>query len=188
MKKLKPLWTSLCLLTLTGLSSVQAAVPLFSTRIVMDGSLVAAACRVEINGKSGDALVSFPEYNKALRNTIAPEEILIRLYDDGATVAGCSAFRAGKLVRISFGNPGQLDEHGVVTAGAGDRVRIHVSALDNQASHKNTITDAPDRSVVTYPVTFAAQGQLRFAAVPSGLDNAEAGEYTGQLAFVITYE
>ncbi|MGS0640017.1 fimbrial protein, partial [Citrobacter sp. VF227] len=74
------------------------------------------------------------------------------------------------------------------TAGAGDRVRIHVSALDNQASHKDTITDAPDRRVVTYPVTFAALGQLRFAAVPAGLDKAEAGEYTGQLAFVITYE
>lgn len=188
MKILKKLIVSLCTLALAGLLSVQAAEPLFTTRIVLDGSLVAAACRVEVNGSNGETLVTFPEYSKGLRNTIAPEEILIRLYDDGATVAGCSAFRAGNLVRISFGNPGQLDEHGVVTTGAGDRVRILVSALDNQASHKNTITDAPDRNAVTYPVDFATRGLLRFAAVPSGLDSAQAGEYSGQLAFVISYE
>ncbi|HCR3451319.1 TPA: fimbrial protein [Citrobacter werkmanii] len=154
----------------------------------MDGSLVASACRVEVNGRQGDTLVTFPEYSKGLRNTITPEEILIRLYDDGATVAGCSAFRAGSLVRISFGNPGQLDAGGVVTTGAGDRIRIQVSALDNQASHKNTITDAAERSSVTYPVDFAARGLLRFAAVPTGLGDAQAGEYTGELAFVISYE
>lgn len=189
MKVLQQLTASLCIVAMGSLLPVQAVEPLFTTRIVMDGSLVAAACRVEVNGRHGDAQVTFPEYSKGLRNTIAPEEILIRLYDDGATVAGCSAFRVGSLVRISFGNTGQLDEHGVVTAGtAGDRIRILVSALDNQASHKNTITDAPERSSVTYPVDFAARGLLRFAAVPSGLDNAQPGEYAGQLAFVISYE
>lgn len=180
---------AVCALLLAGTSfALWAQAPLFSTRVIVEGELTAAACRVEINGRPGEARITFPEYHKGLRNLIAPQEIQIRLFDDGATVQGCSAFRAGNLVRMNFGNPGQLDERGVVTTGAGDRVRIHVSALDEEASHRNIITDSGGRDQVTWPAAFAARGLLRFQAVPSGLEDAQAGEYTGQLSFVLTYE
>ncbi|WP_336285919.1 fimbrial protein [Citrobacter arsenatis] len=194
-KKNGPRWGMLfrtlltgCGLYLVSAMPLQAGGPLFTTRVVMEGELVASACRVEVNGRAGGNQVTFPEYSRGLKNTIPPQEIQLRLFDDGATVQGCSAFRAGKLVRMTFGNAGQLDARGVVTSGAGDQVRIQVRALDAEASHRNIITSTGDENQVTWPVGFAAQGLLRFEAVPAGLENAQAGQYSGQLSFVLTYE
>ncbi|EDH3338136.1 k88 fimbrial protein A, partial [Salmonella enterica] len=41
---------------------------------------------------------------------------------------------------------------------------------------------------VNYPVTFAALGQFRFRAQPVFPADVKAGEYTGALTFVVSYQ
>ncbi|ECG7009955.1 fimbrial protein, partial [Salmonella enterica subsp. enterica] len=41
---------------------------------------------------------------------------------------------------------------------------------------------------VSYPVEFAARGQFRFRAQPEFPADVKAGEYTGALTFVVTYQ
>ena len=115
-----------------------------------------------------------------------PRDFTVRLYETGATVQGCSAFLAGQVATLNFGNPGQLDAGGVVTRGAGDGIRVDVRAVDDQADYSGGLTQ--DRHLVSYPVDFAARGQFRFRAQPVFPASVKAGEYSGALTFVVTYQ
>ncbi|HGG1642883.1 TPA: fimbrial protein, partial [Escherichia coli] len=74
----------------------------------------------------------------------------------------------------------------VVTRGAGDGIRVDVRAVDTQADYRGRLTQ--DSHSVNYPVEFAAKGQFRFRAQPVFPANVKAGEYTGALTFVVTYQ
>ncbi|MXC93752.1 fimbrial protein, partial [Escherichia coli] len=70
--------------------------------------------------------------------------------------------------------------------GAGDGIRVDVRAVDAQADYRGRLTQ--DSHSVNYPVKFAAKGQFRFRAQPVFPANVKAGEYTGALTFVVTYQ
>ncbi|QGX89800.1 fimbrial protein (plasmid) [Escherichia coli] len=142
-------------------------------RVVFNVDIVGSACHVVVDadgfGNSGRLI--FGTYRKST---------------GGATVQGCSAFRAGQVATLDFGNPGQLDAKGVVTRGAGDGIRVDVRAVDTQADYRGRLTQ--DSHSVNYPVEFAVKGQFRFRAQPVFPANVKAGEYTGALTFVVTYQ
>ncbi|RZZ60196.1 fimbrial protein, partial [Escherichia coli] len=115
-----------------------------------------------------------------------PRDFTVRLYESGATVQGCSAFKAGQVATLDFGNPGQLDAGGVITRGAGDGIRVDVRAVDAEADYRGRLTQ--ENHSVNYPVAFAARGQFRFRAQPVFPANVKVGEYTGALTFVVTYQ
>ncbi|EQA8868668.1 fimbrial protein, partial [Citrobacter braakii] len=69
---------------------------------------------------------------------------------------------------------------------AGDGVRVDVRAVDDQADWRARLTEG--HAMVNYPVDFAARGQFRFAAQPVFPVDVKAGEYTGALSFVVTYQ
>lgn len=49
--------------------------------------------------------------------------------------SGCSAFLAGQVATLNFGNPGHLDGKGGETRGT-DGIRIDARAVDTQANHE----------------------------------------------------
>lgn len=156
-------------------------------RTIITADVVASACHVSVGADgSGQNSITFDTYHKSSGERIQPREFTIRMYETGATVLGCSAFLSGKQATLEFGNPGQLDSGGVVTRGAGDGIRIEVSGKDSQADYKGPITS--DNRKINYPVDFAAKGQFRFKAQPLIPDNVKAGEYTGALSFIVTYQ
>ncbi|EQA8868543.1 fimbrial protein [Citrobacter braakii] len=157
-----------------------------SQRVIFSAEMVASACHVRVQSDSdGNNLLTFATYNKATGASVPPQNFSIRLYESGAPVQGCSAFLVGQIATLSFGNPGQLDAGGVVTWGAGDRVRIDVRATDPQADYRGALSLAV--TTVNYPVEFAAKGEFRFTARPVFPDNVRAGEYSGALTFVVQY-
>ncbi|HFR2437152.1 TPA: fimbrial protein, partial [Shigella sonnei] len=89
-------------------------------------------------GNSGRLI--FGTYRKSSGVPVLPRDFVVRLYESGATVQGCSAFRAGQVATLDFGNPGQLDAKGVVTRGAGDGIRVDVRAVDTQADYRGRLT------------------------------------------------
>lgn len=157
-------------------------------RIVFSADIVASACHVVVdadsNGNSGQ--LTFGTYRKSTGTPVPPRDFTVRLYESGATVQGCSAFQTGRVATLDFGNPGQLDAGGVVTRGAGDGIRVDVRAVDTQADYRGRLTQ--DSHSVNYPVDFAVKGQFRFRAQPVFPANVKAGEYTGALTFVVTYQ
>lgn len=166
----------------------QADVHVFPTqRVIFSADVVASACHVQVDADgAGNNLLTFSPYRKSTGAAISPRDFTIRLYESGATVQGCSAFLTGQIATLQFGNPGQLDEGGVVTRGAGDGVRIEVRAADGVADWRERLTMGHDR--VNYPINFAAQGQFRFTAQPVFPSNVRAGEYDGALSFVVIYQ
>ncbi|EPA9819275.1 fimbrial protein [Escherichia coli] len=156
--------------------------------IVFSADVVASACHVVVNadnsGNSGR--LTFGTYHKSTGIPVPPRDFTVRLYESGATVQGCSAFKAGQVATLDFGNPGQLDAEGVVTHGAGDGIRVDVRAVDTQADYRGRLTQ--DSHSVNYPVEFAAKGQFRFRTQPVFPTDVKAGEYTGALTFVVTYQ
>lgn len=167
---------------------LQAEVHAFPTqRVIFSADVVASACHIRVDADgAGNNLLTFSPYRKSTGAAIPPRDFTIRLYESGATVQGCSAFLTGQVATIQFGNPGQLDDRGVVTRGAGDGVRIDVRAADGVADWRERLTSEHDQ--VNYPVNFAAQGQFRFTAQPVFPSNVRAGEYDGALSFVVTYQ
>ncbi|TLI90781.1 fimbrial protein [Escherichia sp. E4736] len=157
-------------------------------KIIFNADVVASACHVEVDAdETGNSShLTFDTYRKSLQASVPPREFTVRLYESGATVQGCSAFLAGQIATLDFGNPGQLDTAGVVTRGAGDGIRIDVRAVDAQADYRARLTLT--NHSVNYPVDFAARGQFRFRAQPIFPANVKAGEYTGALTFVVTYQ
>ncbi|HCZ4708625.1 TPA: fimbrial protein [Salmonella enterica subsp. enterica serovar Saintpaul str. CFSAN004144] len=171
----------LLLLCLGGGSHGAVQKTIFSTNVV------ASACHVVVDVEgAGNNRMTFGTYHKSTNTSVPPRNFTVRLYESGATIQGCSAFLAGQVATLSFGNPGQLDAAGVVTRGGGDGVRVDVRAVDVQADYRDRLTQ--DNYSVNYPVDFAAKGQFQFRAQPVFPANVKAGEYTGALTFVVTYQ
>ncbi|HGH2865852.1 TPA: fimbrial protein [Salmonella enterica subsp. enterica serovar Typhimurium] len=172
------------LLLLAGGGVSHAAVQ----KTIFSADVVASACHVVVNadssGNSGQLM--FGTYRKSTDTPVPPRYFTVRLYESGSTIQGCSAFHAGQVATLDFGNPGQLDAGGVITRGAGDGIRVDVRAVDVQADYHGRLTQ--DRHSVNYPVDFASGGQFRFRALPVFPANVKAGEYTGALTFVVTYQ
>ncbi|EAA6862892.1 fimbrial protein [Escherichia coli] len=156
-------------------------------KTIFTADVVASACHVvvDVEGNKDSRLV-FGTFRKSTRTPVPPRDFTVRLYETGATVQGCSAFLAGQVATLNFGNPGQLDAGGVVTRGAGDGIRVDVRAVDAQADYSGCLTQ--DHHLVSYPVEFAAKGQFRFRAQPVFPASVKAGEYSGALTFVVTYQ
>ncbi|WP_416371885.1 fimbrial protein [Escherichia coli] len=157
-------------------------------KTVFSADVVASACHVVVDADStgNGGRLTFGTYRKSTGASVPSRDFTVRLYESGATVQGCSAFQAGQVATLDFGNPGQLDAGGVVTRGAGDGIRVDVRAVDVQADYRGRLTE--DSHSVNYPVEFAAKGQFRFRAQPVFPANVKAGEYTGALTFVVTYQ
>ncbi|WNI84230.1 fimbrial protein [Citrobacter portucalensis] len=174
------------LIFLPGL--VQAGQPSYSTqRVIFSADVVASACHVRVDADgAGNNLLTFGTYRKSTGAAVPPRDFTIRLFESGATVQGCSAFLAGQVATLQFGNPGQLDAAGVVTQGAGEGIRVDIRATDGQAGWRERITAG--HAAVNYPVDFAARGQFRFTARPVFPADVKAGEYAGALSFVVTYQ
>ncbi|HDC2222982.1 TPA: type 1 fimbrial protein [Salmonella enterica] len=174
---------SALVLLLAGCSVSHAAVQ----RTVFRADVVASACHVSVNADgAGGSRLTFGTYRKSTAAPVPPRDFTVHLYETGATVQGCSAFKAGRIATLDFGNPGQLDGAGVVTRGAGDGIRVDVRAVDPLADYHGRLTR--DNHSVNYPVTFASQGQFRFRAQPVFPADVKAGEYTGALTFVVSYQ
>lgn len=155
-------------------------------RNTFHADVVASACHAVVEADmAGDNLLTFSTFRKSDNGQVTPRKFTIRLYESGSNVQGCSAFLAGQIATLQFGNPGQLDTGGVVTKGAGDGVRIDVRADDYQADYRNRLTDR--NNVINYPVTFASGGQFNFEAKPIIPSDVKAGEYSGALSFVVVY-
>lgn len=108
MKKIKILF--LLLLAGGGLSHASVQKTLFSADVV------ASACHVVVDADgTGSSRLTFGTYRKSSAAPVPPRDFTVRLYETGATVQGCSAFLAGQIATLNFGNPGQLDGQGVVT-------------------------------------------------------------------------
>lgn len=167
---------------------VQASVNVFATqRIIFIADVVASACHVRVDADgAGNNTLTFGTYRKSTAVAVAPRDFTLRLFESGASVAGCSAFLAGQVATLQFGNPGQLDAGGVITRGSGDSIRIAVRATDGQADWRERITAGHDS--VHYPVDFASRGEFRFTAQPVFPADVPAGEYDGALSFVVTYQ
>lgn len=173
----------LILLFLTGAGNAYAAVQ----KTLFSVDVVASACHVVVDADgTGNSRLTFGTYRKSSAVPVSPREFTVRLYESGATIQGCSAFLAGQLATLDFGNPGQLDAAGVVTRGAGDGIRIDVRAVDTQADYHGRLIQSNHE--VNYPVDFAARGQFRFRAQPVIPTGVKAGEYSGALTFVVTYQ
>ncbi|HFK7294156.1 type 1 fimbrial protein [Escherichia marmotae] len=157
-------------------------------KTVFTADVVASACHVVVDADSSgnSSRLTFETYRKSTGAPVSPRDFTVRLYESGATVQGCSAFKAGQIATLDFGNPGQLDAGGVVTRGAGDGIRVDVRAVDTQADYRGRLTQ--ESHSVNYPVEFAAKGQFRFRAQPVFPVDVKAGEYTGALTFVVTYQ
>lgn len=167
---------------------VQAEVKNFPIRhVIFNANIVASACHVRVDADGiGNNLLTFATYNKSTMTAVAPSLFTINLFESGASIQGCSAFRVGQIATLQFGNPGQTDAAGVITRGAGDGVRIVIRAADNQADWRESITSEHD--AVNYPVDFAVRGLFRFTAQPIFPAGVRAGEYDGVLSFVVTYQ
>lgn len=157
-------------------------------RVVFSAHIVGSACHamVDADSSGNSGRLTFGTYRKSTGASVPPRDFTVRLYESGATVQGCSAFKAGQVATLDFGNPGQLDAEGVVTRGAGEGIRVDVRAVDAQAHYRGRLTQ--DSHSVNYPVEFAAKGQFRFRAQPVFPANVKAGEYSGALTFVVTYQ
>lgn len=156
-------------------------------RTTFSADIVASTCHIVVDANGlGENRLIFDTYRKAAKGSVPARDFWIRLYESGATVQGCSAFTVGQVATLDFGNKGQLDPVGVVTRGAGDGVRIDVRALDEQADYKQSLT--LNKHIVNYPAAFAAKGQFHFRAQPIFPADVKAGEYSGALTFVVTYQ
>ncbi|ODS05578.1 fimbrial protein [Vibrio scophthalmi] len=172
-------------------NAVSAESSLLQTTVSIDGVVVASACSVAVdNGVSRSGVVDFGLYNTATRHGNVEKQFQIKLYEQGATEAGCSAFLAGtKLVTFTFGDKaaGQLDERGVVTSGAGGGIRIAITSTDaGKVSSTQVVNSAMPE--LAYPRDFASQGVFGFNARAVGLESASPGSYHGSLSLVVSYQ
>lgn len=156
-------------------------------KTLFSADVVASACHVVVDADgSGSSRLTFGTYRKSSAAPVPARDFTVYLYESGASVQGCSAFLAGQIAALNFGNPGQMDAAGVVTRGAGDGIRIAVRAVDPQADYRGRLSLTNHE--VKYPVAFAAKGQFRFRAQPIFPTEVKVGEYSGALTFVVTYQ
>ncbi|MCX8980968.1 fimbrial protein [Citrobacter portucalensis] len=177
---------SLVILFITSPISIADELKSVTQRTVIDAIVVASSCRVMVDaGYSGTRLLNFGSWNKSADESPQAGSFTLWLYEDGATMPGCSAFRVAPLASITFGNAGQLDNEGVITRGAGGGIRIDIRALDQEADYRGKIANG--NNIINYPSRFVEAGKLRFSALPVNLEKASAGEYRGSVAFVLSY-
>lgn len=98
------------LLLLAGGEVSHAAVQ----KTVFSADVVASACHVVVDADStgNSGRLTFGTYRKSTGASVPSRDFTVRLYESGATVQGCSAFKAGQVATLDFGNPGQLDAGG----------------------------------------------------------------------------
>ncbi|EHZ6521435.1 fimbrial protein, partial [Salmonella enterica] len=98
----------------------QAEIKKISTqRAIFTATVVASACHVRVDADGvGNNRLTFGTYRKSTGADVPPRNFTLRVTETGATLPGCSAFLAGQIATLQFGNPGQLDAGGVVTRGA----------------------------------------------------------------------
>ncbi|EHC58531.1 K88 fimbrial protein A precursor [Salmonella enterica subsp. enterica serovar Minnesota str. A4-603] len=114
MKKIKILF--LLLLAGGGLSHASVQKTLFSADVVAsachvvvdaDGTGGTGSSRLTFIDGTGSSRLTFGTYRKSSAAPVPPRDFTVRLYETGATVQGCSAFLAGQIATLNFGNPGQ---------------------------------------------------------------------------------
>ncbi|OQS31665.1 fimbrial protein [Chromobacterium haemolyticum] len=182
---------SLCFLfalLLFGCSGLLKAesIKVIQSTMNIDAHLVASTCHLVVDADGvGNSMLSLGVYNKGLGVVGGSRYFNIRAFEDGSTQSGCSAFMVAPTANIRFGGPGQLDEEGVITRGAGDQLRIEVRALDKEASYQGAVNSS--NFDIDYPNDFAAKGMFRFQVDVKNLERASAGEYNGSLAFIVSY-
>lgn len=164
-----------------------AMVKVVESRLIVNATVVLPTCNivVQTDGANRNSL-DFGVYDKSLRLEPTAKTFSLIVSEVGSSNPGCSAFMAAPKAVIAFGNPGQLDELGVVTKGAGDEIRIVVRAKDDEASYKQNINVNQNR--VEYPSSFAAKGRFDFEVNTIYMNKALAGEYSGSLSFVVSYQ
>ncbi|MEZ9360452.1 fimbrial protein [Vibrio cyclitrophicus] len=171
--------------------SALATTPLIQSEYKMTGTVVSSTCSVVIEHNASQAgVIDFGLFNKARESGELMQTFSVKLYESGAPTPGCSAFLAGSgPVSLEFGErmPGQLDAAGVVTRGAGDQVRISITATDiNEVSNTNPITE--NNAELLYSQSFASQGVFGFNATAKNLNSATSGSYSGSLSLMVTYQ
>ncbi len=157
-------------------------------KTIFSADVVASACHIMVNADNFDnsGRLTFGTYRKSMSMSVPSRDFSVQLYESGATVAGCSAFKVGSVVTLNFGNQGQLDEHGIVIHGDGDGIRMDVRALDSQSDYQGRLTI--NNHVVNYPSEFAMKGLFRFRVHPIFPPDVKAGPYHGALTFTVTYQ
>lgn len=77
-------------------------------RIIFSVDVVSSACYVKVDADSigNSGRLTFGTYRKSTGASVPPRDFTVRLYEAGATVQGCSAFKAGQVATLDFGNPG----------------------------------------------------------------------------------
>lgn len=166
---------------------------LFQSEYNISAIVVSSVCFVGVQSGASyeqNNLIDFGVYNISQSKTfVDPRPFQVVVYEDVINNPGCTAFLAGnKMVSFKFGDMTgkQLDENGVVTYGAGEEVRIAVSATDSKASNTNMITSK--NAEILYDVDFASKGKFGFVATVKNLETAKAGSYFGSLSLIITYQ
>ncbi|HEC4763940.1 TPA: fimbrial protein, partial [Escherichia coli] len=83
-------------------------------KTVFSADVVASTCHVvvEADSSGNSGRLTFGTYRRSTGASVPPRDFTVRLYESGATVQGCSAFKAGQIATLDFGNPGQLDAGG----------------------------------------------------------------------------
>nr|WP_052679366.1 hypothetical protein [Vibrio parahaemolyticus] len=167
-------------------------VVLFESEYRLSTTIVSSTCYV--SAKTGSStkknnVIDFGDYNRNNpANFSSSLTFQVIVYEDSIDNPGCSAFLAGKdMVSLKFGDISgkQLDEYGVVTFGAGNGVRISVSATDAEASSSDTITSTHNE--LFYKRDFASKGEFGFLASVTNIEKASVGTYQGSLSLIISY-
>ena len=112
---------------------------------------------VDADSTGNSGRLKFGTYRKSTGGAVSPRDFTVRVYESGAMVKGYSAFKAGLVAALDFGNPGQLDAGGVVTRGAGDGIRVDIRAVDAEADYRGRLTEGYHS--VNYPLDFAVRGR-----------------------------
>ncbi|MBB6773249.1 fimbrial protein, partial [Escherichia coli] len=86
------------LLLLAGGGGSHAAVQ----KTVFSVDVVASACHVVVDADStgNSGRLTFGTYRKSTGASVPPRDFTVRLYESGATVQGCSAFKAGRVATL----------------------------------------------------------------------------------------
>lgn len=71
-------------------------------RIIFSVDVVSSACYVKVDADSigNSGRLTFGTYRKSTGASVPPRDITVRLYEAGATVQGCSAFKAGQVATL----------------------------------------------------------------------------------------
>ncbi|WP_435249449.1 fimbrial protein [Vibrio sp. nBUS_14] len=179
---------TLVLKILLGINLVYSDELVTKQLLKIEATIVASTCFVYIESNQGSGIIDFGEYDKYHSSKNIVERFKVKIYEPGASLPGCSAFKAGTdNVTLGFGNKGQLDENGVVTKGAGDKIRIQINSEDNSFSNNSHFISSKNNKYI-YPRKFAELGSFKFRAKLDGLEDSTLGEFKGSLSLIVVYK